>query len=54
MPARLYSIASSLAANPDEVHLTIGAVRYDAHGRDTKRCLLHFMCGTFAAWRYTA
>jgi sulfite reductase (NADPH) flavoprotein alpha-component len=34
IPARLYSIASSLKANPDEVHLTIGAVRYDAHGRD--------------------
>ncbi|TWI58167.1 assimilatory sulfite reductase (NADPH) flavoprotein subunit [Halalkalibacter nanhaiisediminis] len=34
MPARLYSIASSLSANPDEVHLTIGAVRYNTHGRD--------------------
>lgn len=34
MPARLYSIASSLSANPDEVHLTIGAVRYQTHGRD--------------------
>ncbi|MGE6632268.1 assimilatory sulfite reductase (NADPH) flavoprotein subunit [Bacillus sp. NPDC077027] len=33
MPARLYSIASSLEANPEEVHLTIGAVRYEAHGR---------------------
>ncbi|QHZ46401.1 MULTISPECIES: assimilatory sulfite reductase (NADPH) flavoprotein subunit [unclassified Bacillus (in: firmicutes)] len=36
MPPRLYSIASSLAANPDEVHLTIGAVRYNTHGRDRK------------------
>ncbi|WP_028399948.1 assimilatory sulfite reductase (NADPH) flavoprotein subunit [Ectobacillus panaciterrae] len=36
MPPRLYSIASSLSANPDEVHLTIGAVRYDAHGRERK------------------
>lgn len=36
MPARLYSIASSLNANPDEVHLTIGAVRYNAFGRDRK------------------
>ncbi|GEN35358.1 assimilatory sulfite reductase (NADPH) flavoprotein subunit [Aneurinibacillus danicus] len=36
IPARLYSIASSLSANPDEVHLTIGAVRYDAHGRERK------------------
>ncbi|WP_028783667.1 assimilatory sulfite reductase (NADPH) flavoprotein subunit [Thalassobacillus devorans] len=33
IPPRLYSIASSLKANPDEVHLTIGALRYDAHGR---------------------
>ncbi|HEY9577988.1 MAG TPA: sulfite reductase flavoprotein subunit alpha, partial [Pseudobacillus sp.] len=36
MPARLYSISSSLRANPDEVHLTIGTVRYDAHGRSRK------------------
>lgn len=36
MPPRLYSIASSLTANPEEVHLTIGAVRYTAHGRDRK------------------
>ncbi|AIE59889.1 assimilatory sulfite reductase (NADPH) flavoprotein subunit [Bacillus methanolicus] len=36
MPARLYSIASSLSANPDEVHLTIGAVRYHTHGRERK------------------
>ncbi|PFM82978.1 sulfite reductase subunit alpha [Bacillus sp. AFS077874] len=36
MTPRLYSIASSIAANPDEVHLTIGAVRYTAHGRERK------------------
>jgi sulfite reductase (NADPH) flavoprotein alpha-component len=36
MPSRLYSIASSLTANPEEVHLTIGAVRYEAHGRERK------------------
>lgn len=36
LPARLYSIASSLSANPEEVHLTIGAVRYDSHGRERK------------------
>ncbi|MDQ0200187.1 assimilatory sulfite reductase (NADPH) flavoprotein subunit [Neobacillus ginsengisoli] len=46
MPARLYSIASSLAANPDEVHLTIGAVRYDAHGRERKG-----VCSILAAER---
>lgn len=34
IPARLYSIASSLRANPEEIHLTIGTVRYHAHGRD--------------------
>ncbi|MCZ8517750.1 sulfite reductase subunit alpha [Paenibacillus filicis] len=36
MPPRLYSIASSITANPEEVHLTIGAVRYTAHGRERK------------------
>lgn len=36
MTPRLYSIASSISANPDEVHLTIGAVRYTSHGRDRK------------------
>jgi sulfite reductase (NADPH) flavoprotein alpha-component len=34
MTPRLYSIASSIAAHPGQVHLTIGAVRYHAHGRD--------------------
>jgi sulfite reductase (NADPH) flavoprotein alpha-component len=29
---RLYSIASSLAAVPDEVHLTLSPVRYELHG----------------------
>lgn len=33
MPARLYSIASSPKANPDEVHVTVRTVRYEAHGR---------------------
>lgn len=36
MTPRLYSIASSITATPGEVHLTIGAVRYIAHGRDRK------------------
>lgn len=36
MTPRLYSIASSIAAHPEEVHLTIGAVRYTAHGRERK------------------
>jgi len=33
MTPRLYSIASSIAAHPNEVHLTIGAVRYTTHDR---------------------
>lgn len=33
IPPRLYSIASSIKANEEEVHLTIRAVRYEAHGR---------------------
>lgn len=33
MPSRLYSISSSLNANPEEVHLTIGSVRYESFGR---------------------
>jgi sulfite reductase (NADPH) flavoprotein alpha-component len=33
---RLYSIASSMAAHPGQVHLTIGAVRYTSHGRERK------------------
>ena len=36
MTPRLYSIASSISAHPEEVHLTIGAVRYHTHGRDRK------------------
>ena len=31
---RSYSIASSLAANPDEVHLTVAPVRYEAFGSE--------------------
>jgi len=46
IPARLYSIASSLTANPEEVHLTIGAVRYEANGRERKG-----VCSIFAAER---
>lgn len=34
LPARQYSISSSLAAYPEEVHLTIGAVRYEVDGRE--------------------
>src|SRR4029077_18576028 len=43
---RLYSIASSPKAHPGEVHLTVAAVRYDAHGRARK-----VVCSTFLADR---
>ena len=33
LPGRLYSVASSLKAHPEEAHLLIGAVRWQAHGR---------------------
>ncbi|HVR72694.1 MAG TPA: sulfite reductase subunit alpha [Planctomycetota bacterium] len=33
---RLYSIASSLKAHPDEVHLTVAVVRYELRGRKRK------------------
>ncbi|UOQ42825.1 assimilatory sulfite reductase (NADPH) flavoprotein subunit [Halobacillus salinarum] len=36
IPVRLYSIASSSKANPDEVHLTVGALRYESNGRGRK------------------
>jgi len=36
LPPRLYSIASSPKAHPDEVHLTIAAVRYHAHDKHRK------------------
>lgn len=44
MPPRLYSIASSLRAHPDEVHLTVGTVRYESYGRQRKG-----VCSTFLA-----
>lgn len=43
---RLYSISSSPKAHPGEVHLTVGAVRYEAHGRVRKG-----VCSTFLADR---
>ena len=44
LPPRLYSIASSPLAHPGEVHLTVAAVRYDAHGRKRKG-----VCSTYLA-----
>lgn len=36
LPPRLYSIASSPLAHPDEVHLTVSSVRYESFGRERK------------------
>jgi sulfite reductase (NADPH) flavoprotein alpha-component len=44
LPPRLYSIASSPLAHPDEVHLTVAAVRYETHGRERKG-----VCSTYLA-----
>lgn len=44
LPPRLYSIASSLKAHPDQVHLTVAAVRYNTHGRARKG-----VCSTYFA-----
>jgi sulfite reductase (NADPH) flavoprotein alpha-component len=34
LPPRLYSLASSQKAVPDEAHLLVGLVRYQSHGRE--------------------
>ncbi len=46
---RLYSISSSPKAHPGHVHLTVGAVRYDLHGRARKG-----VCSTYLAERALA
>lgn len=46
LPPRLYSIASSPKAHEDEVHLTIGVVRYESQGREREG-----VCSTFSAER---
>jgi sulfite reductase (NADPH) flavoprotein alpha-component len=46
LPSRAYSIASSLLVHPDEVHITVSAVRYEAHGRQK-----HGVCSSFLADR---
>ncbi|MGZ8219354.1 assimilatory sulfite reductase (NADPH) flavoprotein subunit [Methylomagnum sp.] len=46
IPPRLYSIASSMKAVGNQVHLTVGAVRYHAHGLDREG-----VCSTFLAGR---
>ena len=46
LPSRAYSLASSRLTHPDEVHLTVGAVRYEAHGRRKQG-----VCSSFLADR---
>lgn len=41
--ARLYSISSSPKAHENEVHVTVGVVRYDAHGRARKGVCSNFL-----------
>ena len=43
---RLYSIASSLKAFPDQVHFTVDIVRYESHGRERQG-----VCSSFLAER---
>jgi len=43
---RLYSISSSLKANPDEVHLTVGVVRYTKNDRVRKGVASNFLTET--------
>lgn len=40
---RLYSISSSPKAHQDEVHLTVGVVRYETHGRPRKGVCSNFL-----------
>lgn len=46
LPPRLYSIASSPKAHIDEVHLTVGVVRYDSNGRSRQG-----VCSTYLSDR---
>jgi len=43
---RLYSVASSLRAHPEQVHFVVDVVRYESHGRARKG-----VCSTFLAER---
>ncbi|WP_083631213.1 assimilatory sulfite reductase (NADPH) flavoprotein subunit [Labilibacter marinus] len=44
LPPRLYSISSSYEYSPEEVHITVGAVRYDLNEREH-----HGVCSGFLA-----
>ena len=46
---RLYSIASSIKANPEQVHLTVATVRYTSHGRERKGVASTFLAERVAS-----
>ncbi len=46
---RLYSIASSLKAHPEQVNLTVAAVRWNAHGRARGGVCSTFLCERWRA-----
>ena len=48
LPSRAYSIASSLAAHEEEVHLTVGAVRYQSQGRKKEGVASSFLADRVA------
>ncbi|MCO6439496.1 MAG: assimilatory sulfite reductase (NADPH) flavoprotein subunit [Nitrococcus mobilis] len=48
LPPRLYSIASSHRVAPDEVHLTVAAVRYHSHGLDREGVASTFLADRVA------
>jgi sulfite reductase (NADPH) flavoprotein alpha-component len=48
LPSRAYSIASSILAHEEEVHLTVGAVRYQAQGRKKEGVASSFLADRVA------
>jgi sulfite reductase (NADPH) flavoprotein alpha-component len=48
LPSRAYSIASSLAAHEEEVHLTVAAVRYASQGRKKEGVASSFLADRLA------
>jgi sulfite reductase (NADPH) flavoprotein alpha-component len=46
---RLYSIASSPKAHPEQAHLCVGAVRYQSHGRDRSGVASTFLADRLGA-----
>lgn len=48
LPSRAYSIASSLTAHEEEVHLTVGAVRYQSQGRKKEGVASSFLSDRIA------